>query len=68
MTQLKKNSILNIRREWCKGCGICITFCPKKVLDFGQDGRVNVINEEACSRCGLCEERCPDYVIKVEGE
>ncbi len=19
--------------EWCKGCGICIHFCPKKVLE-----------------------------------
>lgn len=68
MTPQQKNSTLNIRREWCKGCGICIAFCPKKILDFGRDGKVEVINEEECSRCGLCEERCPDYAIKVEGE
>ncbi|MCG2757228.1 MAG: 4Fe-4S binding protein, partial [Desulfobacteraceae bacterium] len=21
-----------INRNWCKGCGICVYFCPKKVL------------------------------------
>lgn len=20
--------------EWCKACGICAEFCPKKVFDF----------------------------------
>ena len=28
-----------VRREWCKGCGICIAMCPKKVLEAGPDGK-----------------------------
>lgn len=68
MPQLKDRSVLDVRRERCKGCGICIFFCPKKVLDFGKDGKVEVVKEEDCIYCGLCEERCPDYVIRVEGE
>lgn len=68
MPQLKSRSKLQIRREWCKGCGICIAFCPKHVLEFGRDGKIVVAQEEECVQCGLCEERCPDYVIKVEDE
>ena len=26
-----------IRREWCKGCGICVAFCPKSVLELDDD-------------------------------
>ncbi|MBM9604760.1 4Fe-4S binding protein, partial [Desulfopila inferna] len=24
---------LVINRDWCKGCGICVKFCPTKVLE-----------------------------------
>jgi len=26
----------HINREWCKGCGICVAFCPKKVLELDE--------------------------------
>lgn len=25
---------LLINREWCKGCGICVKFCPISVLEL----------------------------------
>ncbi|KHK02786.1 4Fe-4S dicluster domain-containing protein [Desulfovibrio sp. TomC] len=56
--------------DWCKGCGICAAFCPKKVLAVGLDGKARVVNEEACVNCGFCEPHCPDFAIVVipEGE
>ncbi len=55
---------LVINRAWCKGCGICEAFCPKKVLAVRHD-KVEIINAEACVKCAQCEWRCPDYAIFV---
>ena len=56
---------VKIRQEWCKGCGICAAFCPKKVLAVGADGKAHVVNEEACVNCGFCQPHCPDFAIVV---
>ena len=53
---------LVVEEKWCKGCGICAAFCPKKVLEIRQD-KVRVVHPEACISCGFCELRCPDYAI-----
>ena len=31
---------LYIKEKWCKGCGICVEFCPKKILTLGEEGTV----------------------------
>lgn len=49
----------------CKGCGICIELCPKKVLELDALGKIHVAREADCIQCGQCELRCPDYAIFV---
>lgn len=56
---------LFIQRKWCKGCRICVAFCPKGVLDIDADEKVYVKHPENCIYCGLCELRCPDLAIEV---
>ena len=34
MSEGKKHFSHVIRENWCKGCGICVAYCPKKVLDL----------------------------------
>lgn len=55
---------IEIIEKYCKGCGICVEFCPKKVLEI-KGIYASVKNLEACIKCGQCELRCPDFAIKV---
>ncbi|MFO7931560.1 MAG: 4Fe-4S binding protein [Desulfosalsimonas sp.] len=55
----------SIQYSWCKGCGICVHFCPKKVLELDSGGRVRAVRPEDCIGCRLCQLRCPDLAIEV---
>lgn len=56
---------LEINPSWCKGCGICAAFCPKKVLEM-QHGKIAAVRPEDCTKCNICGGLCPDYAIWVE--
>jgi 2-oxoglutarate ferredoxin oxidoreductase subunit delta len=54
-----------IDQDWCKGCGICVDFCPKDVLELDTKGKVEAVRSEDCIACKLCEWRCPDLAIQI---
>lgn len=56
---------INIEPTRCKGCNICVTFCPKKILALNELGLIYVLDQEKCIKCGQCELRCPEFAIKV---
>jgi 2-oxoglutarate ferredoxin oxidoreductase subunit delta len=57
---------IDIFKAWCKGCGICVAFCPREVLAIDEEGYPFVKDLGACTGCGWCEIRCPDFAITVE--
>lgn len=54
---------VKIIETWCKGCGICVAFCPKHVLSLNSSQIVQMDDDLGCIRCGRCEMRCPDFAI-----
>ena len=58
----------HIHRDWCKGCGICVHYCPKSVLELDENEKVRAVRPEDCICCRLCEYRCPDLAIEIETE
>ncbi len=59
------SKILVLNPDWCKGCGICVAFCPKEALEIVQE-KASLKEDNQCILCGLCEQRCPDYAIFID--
>jgi 2-oxoglutarate ferredoxin oxidoreductase subunit delta len=57
--------------ERCKGCELCVTYCPRDVLEmsafFNAKGYhpPKVRADGRCVACGLCEMLCPEFAIFV---
>ena len=51
--------------KWCKGCGLCVAFCPEQVFETNGDGKAVVAHPEKCVACMWCYHHCPDFAINV---
>ena len=64
---------LTINIDRCKGCGLCVTACPKKIMQLSHDKMnklgfrpAEITDESQCIGCAFCATMCPDCVITVE--
>ena len=64
--EIRKGTKIDINGDLCKGCGICIAFCPTEVLELDEHEKAMVKRPEKCNACGLCELRCPDMAVEVK--
>ncbi len=64
-TDKEAPAVIEINVEWCKGCAICVEFCPQDVLAI-ENGVAVVVDIDSCNRCQLCDFRCPDFAITVK--
>jgi len=66
---------ISILKNRCKGCFVCIVFCPRKILEqsteFNVKGYhpprlVEGVTAEQCSGCMFCQLACPEFAIYIE--
>lgn len=66
-------AIVTINKELCKGCGLCVRACPKKILKISETfinhqgyHPSEMIDISKCIACAACALTCPDICIEVE--
>ncbi len=64
---------VTFQKDLCKGCGLCITACPKKIIALSKDEinqkghhQAEITDQEKWIGCAFCATMCPDCVITVE--
>ena len=53
--------MLQVRKDLCVGCGLCIENCPQEAVSV-QFGKA-WIDQNRCNRCGICLDVCPQGAI-----
>lgn len=60
---------VTIDTEVCKGCDLCITACPPRVLSMSTDVNHHGYRypqlHAGCTGCSACLLVCPDFVFAV---
>ena len=62
---------IEIDQELCKGCEICVEFCPQKIIAISE--HLNAAGYQAaaldadgeCTGCAICGLVCPEVAIEV---
>jgi|LSQX01.2.fsa_nt_gb 2-oxoglutarate ferredoxin oxidoreductase subunit delta len=59
--------------ERCKGCELCSSVCPQKIITIDWDiinakgfNAVKVTDQTKCTGCCSCVKICPDIAIEIE--
>ncbi|MBL7033458.1 MAG: 4Fe-4S dicluster domain-containing protein [Candidatus Delongbacteria bacterium] len=68
------SQVIRIDEDYCKGCSICIDFCPLEVLS--ESDQINrkgyyvpkISREQRCIGCRFCELLCPEFAITIKNE
>jgi len=74
MTDSKVKGSITISRELCKGCELCISFCPKGSISrsdkFNANGYMPAVFSDngECTGCAICALVCPEVAIEVYRE
>ena len=65
---------ITIDIERCKGCGLCVTVCPKNGIVISKSSNkagyfsAQFVNKSDCTGCAMCAIICPEAIIEVYRE
>jgi len=62
---------IKINKDKCKGCLLCVSVCPAKIITKSKKlnkkgiSAVDFSLSEKCTGCAMCAIICPDVCIEV---
>ena len=66
---------ITINLKFCKGCGLCVSVCPKQTLVMSSEisstkgvTPAMVANESSCIKFLNCTVICPDAAMEIADE
>ena len=66
---------VTFRAEKCKGCELCVSVCPKKIIAIHEKETnlkgyhpAGLTDPDLCIGCASCALMCPDGVIQIYSE
>ena len=71
MPKTKARLTVTVNEEFCKGCGLCVSVCPRHALALA--GRIDahgfhpahLEDQEGFTGCGQCALLCPDACFTI---
>lgn len=69
----KQRGNVTFKEDLCKGCELCVSVCPVKIIALKDDvlnkkgyHPAGIVEMDKCIACISCALMCPDLVISVE--
>ncbi len=69
---MAKRGEIEINVALCRGCSICVKYCPNDCIVQPEDkltgaGQImaTFVNKDKCNACGICGWMCPEFAIEV---
>ncbi len=70
-SKTRKKGYVEIDQAFCKGCGMCVHFCPQSCLAIS--GNINAsgyataacVDKDPCTGCATCALVCAEAAIEV---
>lgn len=67
----KRKGKVFVNLNFCKGCGYCVEFCPRKVFTMSDSYcdrgyHFPEVTNDNCIACKTCEMLCPEICLYVE--
>jgi NAD-dependent dihydropyrimidine dehydrogenase PreA subunit len=65
LVYLKDVVSLELDRQKCNACRMCMNVCPHEVFAI-QDKKAVILHKDYCMECGACAKNCPEGAISVK--
>ncbi len=62
--KLTTYGVINMQREKCINCGLCIEVCPRGVY-VEENGEILLAHGEKCVNCSACVKQCPVKCLEI---